>query len=235
MIEVKNLTIGYTGNSPVVKDVNFSTEPGTILSIIGPNGSGKSSLIKGILGLVQPLRGQINFLEKKSEPHTIGYMPQTPRFPTNIKVRELISFFKKLEPVEEDRFQNLISILELNNHMDKKIGSLSGGTKQKISILQCFSSKKDLYIIDEPTASLDPYISHLLKSLLVEKKKEGSLVIFSTHILAELQELADRFLLLSEGSILIDESPENFLRKNNKSNLDQALMNFWNEEYKTKQ
>ncbi|MBM9546349.1 ABC transporter ATP-binding protein [Leptospira sp. 201903074] len=234
MIEVKNLTINYGGNSVAVRDVNFQTESGKILSIIGPNGSGKSSLIKGILGLVQPSSGQILFRSKNEEPHSIGYMPQTPRFPTNIKVKELISFFKKLEPVEEDRFQNLLSILELDNHMDKKIGSLSGGTKQKISILQCFSSKKDLYVIDEPTASLDPYISHLLKSLLVEKKNEGSLVIFSTHILAELQELADRFLLLSEGSILIDDSPENFLRKNNKTDLDQALMNFWNEEYKTK-
>lgn len=234
MIEVKNLTISYGGNSVAVRDVNFLTEPGTILSIIGPNGSGKSSLIKGILGLVQPSSGSIQFIDKKQTPHTIGYMPQTPRFPANIKVKELISFFKKLEPVEEESFQNLLSTLELNNHMDKKIGSLSGGTKQKISILQCFSSKKDLYVIDEPTASLDPYISHLLKSLLVEKKKEGSLVIFSTHILAELQELADRFLLLSEGSILIDDSPGNFLRKNNKTDLDQALMNFWNEEYKSK-
>ncbi|TGK96466.1 ABC transporter ATP-binding protein [Leptospira brenneri] len=234
MIEVKNLTISYGVDSVAVKDINFQTEAGNILSIIGPNGSGKSSLIKGILGLVQPSNGKISFKTKTGKPHTLGYMPQTPRFPTNIKVKELISFFKKLEPVEEERFQNLFSALELNNHMDKKIGSLSGGTKQKISILQCFSSKKDLYVIDEPTASLDPYISHLLKSLLREKRNEGSLVIFSTHILAELQELADRFILLSEGSILIDDSPKNFLQKNNKTDLDQALMNFWNEEYKTK-
>lgn len=178
MIEVKNLTISYGGNSVAVKDVNFQTESGNIVSIIGPNGSGKSSLIKGILGLVQPSSGQILFQSKINEPHTIGYMPQTPRFPTNIKVRELISFFKKLELVEEERFQNLLSILELNSHMDKKIGSLSGGTKQKISILQCFSSKKDLYVIDEPTASLDPYISHLLKSLLAEKKKKVLLLYF---------------------------------------------------------
>ncbi|PJZ46366.1 ABC transporter ATP-binding protein [Leptospira brenneri] len=234
MIEVKNLTISYGVNSVAVKDINFQTEAGKILSIIGPNGSGKSSLIKGILGLVQPSHGEILFRTKTGKAHTLGYMPQTPRFPTNIKVRELISFFKKLEPVEEERFQNLFSVLELNNHMDKKIGSLSGGTKQKISILQCFSSKKDLYVIDEPTASLDPYVSHLLKLLLKEKRNEGSLVIFSTHILAELQELADRFILLSEGSILIDDSPQNFLQKNNKTDLDQALMNFWNEEYKTK-
>jgi Cu-processing system ATP-binding protein len=235
MIQVENLTISYGGNSVAVKNVNFQTDSGIILSIIGPNGSGKSSLIKGILGLVQPTAGQIKFLGKNSEPFTIGYMPQTPRFPANIKVRELISFFTKLEPVDETRFENLLSVLELENHMDKKIGSLSGGTKQKISILQCFSSKKNLYVIDEPTASLDPYISHLLKSILVEKKKEDSLVIFSTHILAELQELADRFILLSEGSILIDDSPENFLKKNNMTDLGRALMNFWNEEYKTKQ
>lgn len=94
MIEVKNLTISYGGNSVAVKDVNFQTESGMILSIIGPNGSGKSSLIKGILGLVRPSTGQILFQSKMETPHTIGYMPQTPRFPTNIKVKELISFLK---------------------------------------------------------------------------------------------------------------------------------------------
>ncbi|MCZ8157615.1 MAG: ABC transporter ATP-binding protein [Leptospira sp.] len=234
MIDVKNLTISYGLNSVAVRNVNFKAESGNILSFIGPNGSGKSSLIKGILGLVQPVSGTIEFHGKDSSSHTIGYMPQTPRFPLNIKVKELISFFKKLEPVDETRFQNLLNVLDLGHHMEKKIGSLSGGTKQKISILQCFSSEKDMYVIDEPTASLDPYISNLLKTLLLEKKKEGSLVIFSTHILTELQELADRFLLLSEGTILIDDSPEEFLKKNNKVNLDQALMNFWNEEYKTK-
>ncbi|TGL62943.1 ABC transporter ATP-binding protein [Leptospira ognonensis] len=234
MIDVKNLTISYGSNSVAVRDVNFNVESGCILSIIGPNGSGKSSLIKGILGLVQPISGNIHFQGKTAETHSIGYMPQTPRFPLNLKVKELISFFKKLEPVEEERFQSLLNVLELSHHMDKKIGSLSGGTKQKISILQCFSSEKDLYVIDEPTASLDPYISHLLKSLLLEKKKEGALVIFSTHILAELHELADRFILLSEGKILIDASPDEFLKQSKMVNLDQALMNFWNEEYKTK-
>ncbi|ABZ92913.1 ATP-binding protein of an ABC transporter complex [Leptospira biflexa serovar Patoc strain 'Patoc 1 (Ames)'] len=234
MIEVKDLTINYGSNILAVKNVSFTIQSGTIVAIIGPNGSGKSTLIKGILGLVRPSEGKIHFFGRKENQYTIGYMPQTPRFPINIKVKELISFFKKLEEVDKNRFEKLFSLLDLKHHMDKKIGTLSGGTKQKISILQCFSAKKDLYVIDEPTASLDPYISHLLKNLLIEQKNQGSLVLFSTHILSELQELADRFLLLSEGSILIDDTPKHFLEKNNKANLDEALMNFWNEEYKNK-
>lgn len=234
MIHVKDLSISYGTNTYAVKNVSFSIESGNIVSIIGPNGSGKSSLIKGILGLVQPKEGSIQFHNNIINSYRIGYMPQTPRFPTNIKVKELISFFKKLETVDENRFEKLFSLLDLKHHVEKKIGTLSGGTKQKISILQCFSTKKDLYVIDEPTASLDPYISHLLKNLLIEQKKQGSLVLFSTHILSELQELADRFLLLSEGSILIDDTPKNFLEKNKKANMDEALMHFWNEEYKAK-
>lgn len=234
MITVQDVSISYGTTNLAVKNVSFSIQSGNIVSIIGPNGSGKSSLIKGILGLVQPNSGSINFQNKEGKPYTIGYMPQTPRFPTNIKVKELISFFKKLETVNETRFENLFNLLDLKHHVDKKIGTLSGGTKQKISILQCFSIQKDLYVIDEPTASLDPYISHLLKNLLIEQKNQGSLVLFSTHILSELQELADRFLLLSEGNILIDDTPKNFLEKNNKANMDEALMHFWNEEYKTK-
>ncbi|MCW7495929.1 ABC transporter ATP-binding protein [Leptospira levettii] len=234
MITVNDLSISYGSNTYAVKNVNFTVTSGNIVSIIGPNGSGKSSLIKGILGLVRPNKGSIQFNGKEENSYTIGYMPQTPRFPTNIKVKELISFFKKLETVDESRFEKLFNLLDLKHHEEKKIGNLSGGTKQKISILQCFSKQKDLYVIDEPTASLDPYISHLLKNLLVEQKKQGSLVLFSTHILSELQELADRFLLLSEGSILIDDTPKNFLEKNNKVTMDEALMHFWNEEYKTK-
>ncbi|EOQ89741.1 ABC transporter, ATP-binding protein [Leptospira yanagawae serovar Saopaulo str. Sao Paulo = ATCC 700523] len=234
MIEVKNLSINYGTNNIAVNNVSFSIESGNIVSIIGPNGSGKSSLIKGILGLVRASKGNIIVSGKTENSYNIGYMPQTPRFPTNIKVRELISFFKKLEEVDKNRFEKLYSLLELKHHMDKKIGSLSGGTKQKISILQCFSAKKDLYVIDEPTASLDPYISNLLKKLLIEQKNQGSLVLFSTHILSEVQELADRFLLLSEGTILIDDTPKHFLEKNNKKSIDEALMNFWNKEYKTK-
>lgn len=234
MITVQDVSISYGTTNLAVKNVSFSIQSGNIVSIIGPNGSGKSSLIKGILGLVQPNSGSINFKNKEGKPYTIGYMPQTPRFPANIKVKELISFFKKLETVNETRFENLFNLLDLKHHVDKKIGTLSGGTKQKISILQCFSIQKDLYVIDEPTASLDPYISHLLKNLLIEQKNQGSLVLFSTHILSELQELADRFLLLSEGNILIDDTPKNFLEKNNKANMDEALMHFWNEEYKTK-
>lgn len=234
MITVQDVSISYGNTNLAVKNVSFSIQSGNIVSIIGPNGSGKSSLIKGILGLVQPKSGSINFQNKEGKPYTIGYMPQTPRFPANIKVKELISFFKKLETVNETRFENLFNLLDLKHHVDKKIGTLSGGTKQKISILQCFSIQKDLYVIDEPTASLDPYISHLLKNLLLEQKNQGSLVLFSTHILSELQELADRFLLLSEGNILIDDTPKNFLEKNNKANMDEALMHFWNEEYKTK-
>ncbi|TGL56969.1 ABC transporter ATP-binding protein [Leptospira kemamanensis] len=234
MITVQDVSISYGTTNLAVKNVSFSIQSGNIVSIIGPNGSGKSSLIKGILGLVQPKSGSINFQNKEGKPYTIGYMPQTPRFPANIKVKELISFFKKLETVNETRFENLFNLLDLKHHVDKKIGTLSGGTKQKISILQCFSIQKDLYVIDEPTASLDPYISHLLKNLLIEQKNQGSLVLFSTHILSELQELADRFLLLSEGNILIDDTPKDFLEKNNKANMDEALMHFWNEEYKTK-
>jgi len=230
MIRVKNLEIKY-GKRAALTDVSFEASSSSVLAVMGPNGSGKSSLLKGILGLVNPSFGEISFLNPSLNRKKIGYMPQSPAFPKNIKLAELLSFFKKLETVEESSYLNLLKSLELEPHMEKKFGSLSGGTKQKVSILQCFSTRKPIYIIDEPTASLDPYISNLLKQMILLKKKEGALVIFSTHLLSEVQEIADRFFLLSEGTILIDDTPSSFLHKNRQINLQDALMNFWNKEY----
>ncbi len=230
MSQINDLEISY-GKVTVVKKVSFEAKGGSILSIIGPNGPGKSSLLKGILSLVIPSAGSISFTRNPSEPVRIGYMPQSPSFPRNLKVSELILFLNKLEQIDQDSFNELFSMLELEQHMDKKFGSLSGGTKQKVSILQCFSVRKPIYIIDEPTASLDPYISNLLKNIILKRKSQGGLVIFSTHILSEVQEIADRFILMSEGSVLIDDTPLNFLAKNQTSDLQSALMDFWNREY----
>ncbi|EQA36270.1 ABC transporter, ATP-binding protein [Leptospira inadai serovar Lyme str. 10] len=234
-MDIRNLEVSY-GKSKVVKNVSFRVEGGNILSIIGPNGSGKSSLIKSIIGLVKPSSGSILFNaippSKRTEAEgSIGYMPQSPSFPKNLTILELVDFFKKLEPFDEETFSEMYEKLGLRSQENKKIGSLSGGTKQKVNILQCFSSKKNIYVIDEPTASLDPYVSHILKELLRKKKKEGALVIFSTHILAEVEDVADRFLLLSDGSLLIDESPQEFLRKSGFESLQLSLMEFWNKEY----
>jgi len=233
LITLKNINVSY-GKMLAVKNMNFHSPGGNILSIIGPNGSGKSTLLKSILGLVKPTSGEIEYFGFENTKSKFGYMPQTPSFPKNLKLSELISFLNSLETVDQINFDYLFKILDLQKYMNQKFGSLSGGTKQKVSILQCFSSSKPIYIIDEPTASLDPYISNLLKGIMIERKKQGALVIFSTHILTEVQEIADRFILISEGSLLIDQSPMKFLEKTQATNLQTALMNFWNQEYTKK-
>ncbi|EMK01029.1 ABC transporter, ATP-binding protein [Leptospira sp. B5-022] len=229
---VRDLTVQY-GKSLAVKGISFDAEKGNILSLIGPNGSGKSSVLKSIVGLVKPSRGKIEF-KTKEEGYgisKIGYMPQAPLFPKNVKVSELVDFLKRLEPSDPKEFRELFDLLGLKDYENVKFGSLSGGTKQKVNILQCFSARKPVYIVDEPTASLDPYISNLLKEILLRKKKEGALLVFSTHILTEVEEIADRFLLMSEGSLLIDDSPENFVKSKDRGNLQNTLMEFWNTEY----
>ncbi|TGK04605.1 ABC transporter ATP-binding protein [Leptospira selangorensis] len=232
MMQVKDLTVQY-GKSIAVKGISFDAKEGSILSLIGPNGSGKSSVLKSIVGLVKPTRGHIEFTRKEEgQPDSkIGYMPQAPLFPKNVMVSELADFLKKLEPSDPKEFQELFDLLGLKNYENIKFGALSGGTKQKVNILQCFSIRKPVYIVDEPTASLDPYISNLLKEILLRKKKEGALLVFSTHILSEVEEIADRFLLMSEGSLLIDDSPGNFVKNNDKGNLQNTLMEFWNTKY----
>ncbi|PJZ68140.1 ABC transporter ATP-binding protein [Leptospira perolatii] len=234
MITVNDLEVVF-GKSKVLRNVSFGAEAGNIIAVIGPNGSGKSTLLKSILGLVKPSHGNIQVGKskegEKASLSQIGYMPQTPSFPKNLAVSELVDFFRKLETFEEEVFHYLFEILGLKFDNDKKFGSLSGGTKQKVNILQCFSVRKPVYIVDEPTASLDPYVSHILKEVLLKKKKEGALLLFATHILSDVEEVSDRFLLLSEGSLLIDDTPRKFLEKGKFPNLQSSLMEFWNQEY----
>ncbi|EPG67042.1 ABC transporter ATP-binding protein [Leptospira wolffii] len=233
MISVENLEVRF-GNTKVLDNISFVARPEEIVSVIGPNGSGKSTLLKSILGLVKPSGGGVRWNDQDeglSRELDVGYMPQTPFFPKNLTVSELISFFRKLEEFEEETYHNLYETLGLKAEEGKKFGSLSGGTKQKLNILQCFSVKKPVYLVDEPTASLDPYVSHILKEILKKKKKDGALLLFSTHILSEVEEISDRFLLLAEGSLLIDDSPRNFVKKGGFENLQTSLMEFWNREY----
>ncbi|PKA15849.1 ABC transporter ATP-binding protein [Leptospira haakeii] len=232
MMQVQDLTVQY-GKSLAVKGISFDAKEGNILSLIGPNGSGKSSVLKSIVGLVKPSHGSIKFARREEGQigFKIGYMPQAPLFPKNVKVSELVDFLKKLESSDPEEFNELFELLGLKNYENIKFGALSGGTKQKVNILQCFSVRKPVYIVDEPTASLDPYISNLLKEILLRKKKEGALLVFSTHILSEVEEIADRFLLMSEGSLLIDDSPGNFVKNKSGGNLQNTLMEFWNTKY----
>ncbi|GIX41140.1 MAG: hypothetical protein KatS3mg129_0873 [Leptospiraceae bacterium] len=229
MIKIENLNKIYKKHQ-VLKNIYLELENQNIIALLGPNGSGKTTLIKCLLGLVIPEKHSKLFLNNQliefnlPKYLNIGYVPQTPHFPSNLKVNDLIEYLVSFEKDFPIYLDDLLKDLNINSFLNKKVGELSGGMKQKINLLQCFMSPRDIYILDEPTASLDPYHSFYLKKL-IKTIKEHAMILFTTHILSEVEELADQMFILIDGEIRFKENPKDFIFSKNAQNLEEALSN----------
>ncbi|MFN3603867.1 MAG: ABC transporter ATP-binding protein [Leptonema sp. (in: bacteria)] len=227
MIQIKNLNKSFR-KQKVLRNINIEIPKNQLICLLGPNGSGKTTFIKSLLGLVIPDQEAKIYLDDKEVNYdlpkflNIGYVPQMPLFPQNLLVKDLIEYLSTFEnhySIEQD---SIIELFGIKEFYKKKISELSGGMKQKINILQCFMRKRDMYVLDEPTASLDPYHSFILKNLIKEKKHDAYL-LFITHNLSEVEELADQMIVLIDGELKLNENPVEFIKKNNASNLEEAL------------
>ncbi|MCB1144453.1 MAG: ABC transporter ATP-binding protein [Leptospiraceae bacterium] len=226
MIKIENLNKSYN-NHKVLKDISLDISEGLITALLGPNGSGKTTLIKSILQLRYPDSGKISNPDGNFFDTPIGYMPQIPNFPENLKIREIIDIVSRLEKRKPEDLEYLLDEMKMESMYNKTFNELSGGMKQKVNILQCFSFRKKIYILDEPTSSLDPGMTYFFKNLLKRKKEENCSIIFTSHILSEVQQLADKLVLLVEGKLLFHGTREEALKKYNRDDLEEALRSFW--------
>lgn len=208
MIDIKELNMSY-GKSGALNNINLNLERGQVVALMGPNGSGKSTLLKSILGLVIPQKGKIvvnetdienNYLYRNS----IGYMPQLVNYPENLKVKELFNILKDIRSGITEIDEELLEKFRIHEIYDKFFGQLSGGFKQRVAASIAFLFVPDILILDEPTASLDPLSTEIMKSKILETKKENKLIIISSHIISEMDELADRIVYLLDGSIKLN-------------------------------
>ena len=232
MIDIDNVKKAY-GDAVVLKDIDLHITAPAVFALVGPNGSGKSTLLKMILGLVIPDSGQVRFNgvevndENKAMKKHIGYMPQVPSFPRNLRVREIVDFLDGLNggaPVHHDK---LMKDLEISVFYDRYFGDLSGGMKQKVNILQCFRSDKSLYILDEPTVSLDPHMAYYLKNLVKERSKTGQSFVFTSHIMHEVEDMADEMALLVEGKIRLAKKLSELKSEFGDRSLEESLREYW--------
>jgi Cu-processing system ATP-binding protein len=226
MIKAINLNKRF-GKLQVLKGVNFEVGSNRIVAVLGPNGSGKTTIIKIILGMVIPEYGAIeindqNILGSWEYRNKIGYLPQIAQFPDNLTVAELISLIRKIrnQPSNEDE---LINLFDLKSSLDKRLGTLSGGTRQKVNIVLTFMFDSPLLILDEPTAGLDPVSLIKLKNLIRTKKENGKTVLITTHIMPLVEELADEIIFLLEGSTYFHGSLEELKTKTNQLDLEHAI------------
>jgi Cu-processing system ATP-binding protein len=189
-------------------DINVLLQKGQVVSLIGPNGSGKTTLIKCILGMVRPNHGNIYFNNEaiNSDPQyrsVIGYMPQIGRYPDNMKVGQLFKMLKNIRRVPADKLdEELIQKLKLEEIFSKPMRTLSGGTRQKVSAALAFLFNPEVLILDEPTAGLDPLSSEILKEKILKEKAKDKLILITSHILSDLDELTTHVMYLQEGKML---------------------------------
>ena len=226
MIQIENLYKKF-GRNQVLSNLDLDIHGSGIFAVLGPNGSGKTTLNKCILGMVIPSSREIEVQDntiKKNWKYRqeINYLPQIANFPGNLKVKELIRMIKDLrqkDSMEED----LIRLFGLDPFLDKKLSTLSGGTKQKVNIVLTFMFDCPLIILDEPTTGLDPASLIKLKELLLKEKNKGKTILITTHIMQFVEEMADEIVYLLEGNIFFKGSVEQLMTRTKQTDFEHAI------------
>lgn len=235
MIDIRHVSKKF-GRLEVLKDVNLSCEPGQCIALIGPNGCGKTTLIKSILGMVIPTSGTISFQGKDIARdyhyrHGIGYMPQKGRYPDNMTIGQVIEMIKDIRNSKDALDEQLIEEFGLNEILDKKMRTLSGGTTQKVSASLAFLFNPDVLILDEPTAGLDPLAAEILKVKIIAEHKKGKLVFITSHLLSELDELVTHVVMMQEGEIRFHMPTDVLKEKTGTSSLAKAITHVLKQDY----
>ncbi len=204
MIALDGVRKAY-GSRVVLEGISLALAPGRITALVGPNGSGKTTLIKLILGLARPDAGRLLFdgvpFDAEGEYRArIGYAPQSPRLPEHLRVGELFAMLRDLRP-HASVDETLVDEFSLRAEWGTPIGTLSGGWRQKLANACAFLFAPEVLILDEPTAGLDPVAAGLLKAHLRQARTSGRTILISSHILSELEELADDVAFLCEGHL----------------------------------
>ncbi|MBS1680997.1 MAG: ABC transporter ATP-binding protein [Bacteroidetes bacterium] len=216
------------GKLKTLSEVNLDLKMGHCYALLGPNGSGKTTLIKSILGMVIPDSGEIKinnqtilgqFIYRKQ----IGYMPQIGQYPPGLSMAQLFDMVKGLRPEVRNTDNELIETLGLQPLMNKRMYSLSGGTRQKVSAALTFLFRPSILILDEPTAGLDPVAVEILKQKLVEEKKAGKLFIITSHILSDLEEIVTDMIYLFEGTVRYNSPVEDLKTETHEASFAKAI------------
>ena len=195
-------------NKHILNQINIHVPEGKIYCIMGPNGAGKSTLLKMISGIEKPTEGDINFKGenwKREDLKTIGSLIEEPGLFDNLTVEDNIKLKLKLHHVENKDQEQILNTLGFGDHNQEKVKGFSTGMRQRLGIALAFMGNPDLVVLDEPTNGLDTFGIHELRELLMLKKKQGKTIIIASHMLSEVQKVADRIAILGNGELLLEE------------------------------
>ena len=226
MIQIQGVRKRY-GKLSVLEDLDLEIEQGRVTALVGPNGTGKTTLIKMILGLATPDAGAIRIdgaLVGRDPAYRarIGYMPQIARFPDNLTGTELIRMLQDLRGgAAGDR--RLIDAFGLLPQLGRPLRTLSGGTRQKVNAVLAFLFDPELLILDEPSAGLDPLSSSILKDRILADRAAGKTFLLTSHVMSELEELADDVAFLLDGKVRFLGSIRELKLRTRQENLERAI------------
>lgn len=228
MIIASNVSKKF-GRLNALDNVSLNCNKGECIALIGPNGSGKTTLIKTILGMVVCDSGFITFngkniLHNWQYRSDIGYMPQIGRYPENMTIGQVLNMMKDIRKANTNNLdEGLIQQFGLNELLKKRMRTLSGGTRQKVSAALAFLFNPNVLILDEPTAGLDPVASEILKEKIIAQKKEGKLILITSHILSELDDLVTQVIYMQEGKICFHKKIEDLQQDTGQQKLSKAI------------
>lgn len=234
MIEIKNLTKKFN-KFTALNQVNIRFNDGHSVALIGPNGCGKTTLIKCILGLNVVEDGDILVNNESVKEHylyrkNIGYMPQIGRYPENMTISQTIQMIKDTRKVSENELDTeLLEAFELKSIFDKKMRTLSGGTTQKVSAVLAFLFNPGIIILDEPTAGLDPLASEILKNKIIKEKNKGKLIIITSHLLSELDDIVSEIVFMNEGKVIVHQSVEELMTERKTEKISESIISILKE------
>ncbi|RYY28123.1 MAG: ABC transporter ATP-binding protein [Chitinophagaceae bacterium] len=219
------------GKLQVLDNISLTCNKGECIGLIGPNASGKTTLIKTILGMVVQDSGFITFngnniLHDWKYREQIGYMPQTGRYPDNMSIGHLLDMISDIRGTNIKRDMELIESFGLKSIMHKRMRTLSGGTRQKVSAALAFLFSPAVLILDEPTAGLDPVSSEILKEKIVSEKQMGRLILITSHILSELDELVTQVIYMEEGKVHFHKNIDQLFKDTGEERLNKAIAHY---------
>jgi ABC-2 type transport system ATP-binding protein len=232
VIEVKNLSKNYDGFT-AVDSVSFAIQEGEIVGLLGPNGAGKTTTINMILGILEPMRGEINVFGKNIKTHRTEIAEKTnfaavyAHMPFNLTVLQNLKVFGHLYGVKnlKNRIEELLKEFDLEKFKDQKAGVLSSGELSRLNLAKAIINDPKLILLDEPTASLDPSVAKQVREIVKSYVlKNNAAVLWTSHNMREIEEVCDRVMFLSKGKIVLSGNPKTLAKEYKKKDLEELFI-----------
>lgn len=232
ILEVKNLIKIYDG-LVAVDGVSFSIKKGEIVGLLGPNGAGKTTTIDMILGVVEQTNGDVFIMGKNIKQHRseileqVNFTAVSANIPGNLSIKENLFIFGMLYDVKniKERIDEVIKLLNLEKHINTNVGFLSSGEQTRVNLAKAVLNNPKLILLDEPTASLDPHVSLLVREMIVEyAKKNEAAILWTSHNMQEVEKVCDRIIFISRGKIILEGDPKKLPQQYNKNNLEELFI-----------